>query len=79
MRAAAMNVVLLPSAEVARLARMQAEQDRLGWRKQVEDFLTATGSRAMLEHVSEARWAEHYAANEDAYSAVVAELEKVDS
>ena len=76
--AAAMNIVLLPAATAARLARMQAEQDALGWRKQAEDFMTALGVRAVLEHVTEAQWSQHYAANEDAYSAVVAELLKVD-
>lgn len=71
------NVVFIPAAEVARLAEMQREQDRLGWRRQVEDFMTASGVRCLLEHVTESEWDRHYAANEDAYAAVCAELEKV--
>jgi hypothetical protein len=72
------KVIYLSSSEAARLAAMQADQDRLGWLKQVEDFMTASGARALLEHVTPSEWLQHYAANEDAYSAVVAELERVD-
>lgn len=71
------NVLYIPHVEAARLAAMQREQDRLGWRRQVEEFITASGSRFLLEHVTESDWDRHYAANEDAYAAVCAELEKV--
>lgn len=48
------------------------------WRRQVETFKTVTVGRAMLEHVPEDVWAERFAANEDAYSAVVDELARID-
>lgn len=46
------------------------------WRTKLEVFKARQGVRPMLEHVSEATWRGHYAANEDAFSAVVKELEK---
>lgn len=46
------------------------------WRTKLETFKALHGVRPMLEHVSEATWRAHYAANEDAFSAVVRELEK---
>lgn len=77
--AAAMEIVRFLTADAAaRLAEQQAEQDVLGWRKQVAEFMTASGSRCLLEHVTDEQWMRHYAANEDAYTAVVAELEKVE-
>jgi hypothetical protein len=51
---------------------------RWHWRKKLETFKAVQGVRAVLDHVSEERWAQHYAANEDAFDAVVAELEKIE-
>lgn len=68
----------IPAAEVARVAELQRELDRLGWRKQVEDFMTASGTRCLLDHVTDEQWDAHYAANDDAYASVVLELEKVE-
>lgn len=47
------------------------------WRREVEGFKVAEGARQILGHVPEASWWAHYAANEDAFSAVVAELAQV--
>lgn len=47
------------------------------WRREVEIFKTAEGARCLLEHVGEDVWRLRYAANDDAYSAVVEELERV--
>lgn len=48
------------------------------WRSRVESFKTTAGARPVLEHVAECVWADHYAANDDACDAVVAELTKID-
>ncbi len=64
-------------SRLERMARAQEEQDRLGWRRQVEDFMTANGVRPVLEHLPESVWSAHYAANDDAYGAVLHELEHV--
>lgn len=48
------------------------------WRRQVELFITSQGVRAELDHVSDDRWEQHFAANADALTAVVDELEQVD-
>jgi hypothetical protein len=61
-----------------RIAEYQRYLDRMGWRRQVEDFMTSSGARCLLGTVSDADWERHYAANEDAYSAVVSELQRVD-
>lgn len=61
-----------------RIFETMRQQDIVGWMRQVEEFKTASGSRCLLEHVSDADWLAHFAANEDAYSAVMAEMEKVD-
>ncbi len=48
------------------------------WRTKLETFKAVQGLRPMLDHVTEERWLAHYAANEDAFSAVVSELEAID-
>lgn len=68
----------LTAAKQSRVAETMREQDLCGWLKQVHDFMTASGARCLLEHVPTSRWVAHFAANEDAYSAVVAELEQID-
>jgi hypothetical protein len=48
------------------------------WRQLVEGLITATGVRPALVHLEEGIWVRHFAANEDAFNAVVAELNGVD-
>lgn len=55
-----------------------AQQRYCVWREQVETFKAVEGVRCVLEHVPDMQWLEHFAANEDAFSAVVAELAHVD-
>lgn len=47
------------------------------WRTKLEVFKASQGVAALLAHVTEDQWRAHYAANEDAFSAVVVELGKV--
>lgn len=58
--------------------RRMADQRYRAWRLLVENVITAQGVRPALVHLSEAAWFAHFAANEDAFNAVVAELEGVD-
>lgn len=48
------------------------------WRTKLEVFKALQGVAPLLGHVTEDRWRSYYAANEDAFSAVVSELEKID-
>jgi hypothetical protein len=48
------------------------------WRKQLELFQVAAGVRRDLVHVPDVSWVQRYAANEDAFSAVLDELERFD-
>lgn len=50
-----------------------------GWRRSVDAFVTRHGVRPALIHVPEGSWVRRFVANEDAFSAVVGELEKVDA
>jgi len=75
MSAAAMNLI---DRRIRRetnrfLAHMERERYRV-WREEVERFMVVEGVRPMLIHIPAARWIDRYAANDDAYSAVVEEL-----
>ena len=48
------------------------------WRTKLEVFKGTQGVAPLLAHVTEAQWRAHYAANEDAFSAVDLELAKID-
>lgn len=48
------------------------------WRERVETFKATQGARELLGHVSESEWFEYYAANDDAFTAVVSELARID-
>lgn len=73
----ACNVVWTGPAVAARIARAQAEQDRLGWLRQVHEFLSASGARCLLEHVTDEEWMRHYDAGTGPYCAVISEMERV--
>lgn len=59
------------------VAHIGRERYRL-WREELERFKAMAGARPALVHVPEARWLGRFAANDDAYSAVVEELCNVD-
>lgn len=48
------------------------------WRQRVETFAAVHGVRPLLANVPDVQWFERFAANEDAYSAVVSELGHID-
>ena len=48
------------------------------WRTKLEVFKALQCMGALLGHVTEEQWRARYAANEDAFSAVVAEMVRVD-
>lgn len=48
------------------------------WRTKLEVFKAVQGVAALLAHVTEDDWRRHYAANEDAFSAVDLELARID-
>lgn len=48
------------------------------WRTKLETFKAVQGVAPLLVHVTEADWRRHYAANEDAFSAVQTELARID-
>jgi hypothetical protein len=50
----------------------------LHWRRRLEAFKATQGVAALLVHVSHEDWHRHYAANEDAFSAVQTELARID-
>lgn len=58
--------------------RYMRDERYLAWRRIVEGLITATGVRPALIHLGEGNWAQHFGANEDAFNAVVAELNGVD-
>lgn len=49
------------------------------WRTKLQVFKAVQGVAPLLVHVTEADWRRHYAANEDAFSAVQSELACIDS
>lgn len=59
------------------VAEMAAWRYRV-WRQYVEGFKTTIGARPVLEHLPEEVWAQRFAANDDAFSAVVEELERIE-
>lgn len=63
---------------VQRVASAMRDEDLNGWRAELEDFLTATGARPALCHVSDARWEFHFLAGKDPADAVLDELARVD-
>jgi hypothetical protein len=63
--------------DVAALRRSWNPETYSGWRRAIDHFRVVQGVRPVLEHVEEARWVAHFAANEDPVSAVVAELTHV--
>jgi hypothetical protein len=69
------KVVPLETALFVR--RMQGER-YCAWRALVEGLKTGVGVRAALVHLPEDVWLRHFAANEDAFNALVAELQGVD-
>lgn len=74
MSAAAMQVVTLPSAIEAR-ARANVQRERYrAWRRQVENFRTATGARFTLVDVPEEVWRAGFSAEADPCSVVVDQL-----
>ncbi len=48
------------------------------WRTKLQVYKAVQGVAALLVHVTEADWRRHYAANEDAFSAVDSELARID-
>lgn len=70
-------VKIVPLETPLFVAHMHAER-YIAWRAQVEQWKASAGVRPVLSHVSEETWERHFAANEDAFSAVAAELEGVD-
>lgn len=73
-----MKVLDLHPAFAAK-ARTQVQRERYRlWRGQVERFQAAFGARQTLVHVPEEVWRGQFAANDDAVSAVVTQLEKFD-
>lgn len=69
------NVVNL---ETPLFVRRMLDARYVAWRYVVEGLITGAGVRPALVHLDEGRWLRHYAANEDAFNAVVAELVRVD-
>lgn len=66
-----------PSATADFVVYMHHARFRV-WRRTVEQFKTAQGMRNALQHVNEHVWAHRFAANEDAYSAVISEMRRID-
>lgn len=77
MSAAAVNILPL-QLQHNRIRVHVARARYRAWREQVERFMVSQGMRAELEHVSDDQWEQHFAANADAYTAVVDELNQVD-
>lgn len=67
---------IVPLTTPAFVASMERARYQ-GWRRFLEAIITGAGVRATLVHVPDAVWIRHYAANEDACSAVLAELVRV--
>lgn len=78
-RHAAMNATTIdqPTAEELPLFHSNAARFR-HWRTKLEVFKAVQGVAALLAHVTEDDWRRHYAANEDAFSAVDLELARID-
>lgn len=68
---------LLPIVSTLRAPASVMEARYTRWRGWVEEFKTVHGFRAVLSHVPEEVWARHFAANEDGFSAVVAEAQNL--
>lgn len=60
--------------ETARFVAHIGQERYRVWREQVERFKSVQGVRAVLVHVPDSQWVARFAANDDAYSAVVEEL-----
>lgn len=68
---------LVPSRTALFVANMDAKRWEW-WLRTVTTFAANQGARPLLSHVAPADWIRHYAANEDAFSAVVLELDRVE-
>lgn len=64
--------------ETARFVADMATARYRVWRATVEGFKVNTGGRPLLEHIPEGVWVGRYASNDDAYSAVVEELQRIE-
>lgn len=51
--------------------------DARAWRGRLETYSATMGFRPLLSHVPNERWCARYAANEDAFEAVAAELSAI--
>lgn len=71
-----MNTIDQPDADALPLFHSNAARFR-HWRTKLEVFKALQGMGALLGHVTEAQWRAHYAANEDAFTAVVLEAQRV--
>lgn len=70
-----MNALNRPNMQIAqRVASAMRDEDAHGWRAEVEGFITATGARPELCHVTEAQWERRFLAGEGPQEAVLAEL-----
>lgn len=76
--AATMLIQRPPLTVVERVATAMRDEDLRGWREDVEAFITATGSRCALVHVTDARWEWLFLEGFDPEDAVLAELGKVE-
>lgn len=74
----AMNIIHIHRGHLAK-ARTNVRHHRYReWRGRVEEFKTAAGARPVLINVPEEVWLGRFAANDDAISAVVEQLEGFD-
>lgn len=66
----------------ARVARYRAQQAnelaRKRWVQELQAAMTSIGARPLLRHVNDSRWRSHCAANDDAFTAVLIELQGVE-
>lgn len=72
------NVCVFQDAVDARVADLMAAEDWCGWRRQLSQFLVASGLRCLLEHVSEDEWRADYLANLGPYEAALARSERTE-
>lgn len=74
MSVAAVNIISLPPAILSR-ARSNVQRERYrAWRRHVENFKTATGSRTTLIHVPEHVWRGQFRDDVDPCTALVEQL-----
>lgn len=69
---------IVTQLETPLFVRRMRDDRYVAWRALVEGIVTGTGVRPVLIHLDEGKWLRHFAANEDAFNAVVAELDSVD-